>query len=60
MVYLLGNPVIFWGNLVVLGLFLLMYTVHALRRQRGCHIQPQLLGEKHHKPETEVIKPMNI
>ncbi|XP_064602855.1 protein O-mannosyl-transferase 2-like isoform X1 [Liolophura sinensis] len=43
MVYLLGNPVIFWGNLVVLGLFLLLYTVHALRRQRGCHIQPNLL-----------------
>lgn len=34
-VYLLGNPIIWWGNLVVLAAFVLVYIYNAYRTQRG-------------------------
>lgn len=34
-IYLLGNPIIWWSNLVFLALFLLVYFLSALKRQRG-------------------------
>lgn len=33
-IYLLGNPVIWWSNLVFLGLFVLVFCVDAVRGQR--------------------------
>lgn len=42
-VYLLGNPVIWWGNLVLLAAFLGAFALNALRDQRraGELIQPE-------------------
>jgi len=34
-IYLLGNPIIWWSNLVFLALFLLTYFMTAIKRQRG-------------------------
>ncbi|XP_045162576.2 protein O-mannosyl-transferase 2-like [Mercenaria mercenaria] len=34
-VYLLGNPIIFYGLLVVMALFFLIYLVHSVKVQRG-------------------------
>ncbi|XP_026683156.1 protein O-mannosyl-transferase 2 [Diaphorina citri] len=34
-IYLLGNPIIWWGNLVFLALFILTYFYMAVKRQRG-------------------------
>ncbi|XP_063706046.1 protein O-mannosyl-transferase 2 [Culicoides brevitarsis] len=34
-VYLLGNPIIWWSNLVFLGLFLITFLIQAIRIQRG-------------------------
>lgn len=34
-IYLLGNPIIWWSNLVFLALFLVVYFLSALKRQRG-------------------------
>jgi dolichyl-phosphate-mannose-protein mannosyltransferase len=31
----LGNPVIWWSNLVFLAMFLLMYFMAAVKQQRG-------------------------
>ncbi len=47
-VYLLGNPVIWWGNLVLLAVFLLAFAVNAVREQRGAD-QLQEAGDR---PET--------
>ncbi|KAL8589782.1 hypothetical protein ACOMHN_020785 [Nucella lapillus] len=35
-VYLLGNPVLFWGCLALKLVFLLCYTAHRVRRKRHC------------------------
>jgi dolichyl-phosphate-mannose-protein mannosyltransferase len=34
-IYLLGNPVIWWSNLVFLAMFLLMFFIAAIKQQRG-------------------------
>lgn len=34
-IYLLGNPIIWWGNLGFLALFLLIYLVQSVKEQRG-------------------------
>ncbi|KAB7493705.1 Protein O-mannosyl-transferase 2 [Armadillidium nasatum] len=34
-VYLLGNPIIWWGNIVIMTVFVLVYFVNAFREQRG-------------------------
>lgn len=35
-IYLLGNPIIWWGNLVFLVIFALVYANAAIREKRGC------------------------
>lgn len=34
-VYLLGNPVIWWGNLIFLSVFIFVFIVNAIKMQRG-------------------------
>ncbi|XP_055300982.1 protein O-mannosyl-transferase 2 [Sitodiplosis mosellana] len=34
-IYLLGNPIIWWSNLVFLAIFLLVFFVSAVKKQRG-------------------------
>lgn len=34
-IYLLGNPVIWWGNLVFLILFIIIFAINAIKQQRG-------------------------
>ena len=34
-IYLLGNPIIWWGNLVFLAIFILLFIHAAVREQRG-------------------------
>jgi dolichyl-phosphate-mannose-protein mannosyltransferase len=34
-IYLLGNPIIWWGNLIFLALFLLTFMWTAIKTQRG-------------------------
>jgi len=38
-IYLLGNPIIWWGNLGLLLLFLGLYAFHAWREQRGTYLE---------------------
>lgn len=33
-IYLLGNPIIFWSNLVIVALFIAIYVTYAVRHQR--------------------------
>ncbi|RWS06523.1 Protein O-mannosyl-transferase 2-like protein, partial [Dinothrombium tinctorium] len=35
-IYLLGNPIIWWGNLALLFVYLLIQVIIAIRQQRGC------------------------
>ena len=34
-IYLLGNPIIWWGNLGFLALFLVLYLIQSIKEQRG-------------------------
>ena len=34
-IYLLGNPIIWWGNLGFLAAFLLLYLYQSIKEQRG-------------------------
>lgn len=34
-IYLLGNPIVWWSNLVFLAMFLLTYFMAAIKQQRG-------------------------
>ena len=34
-IYLLGNPIIWWGNLGFLAAFLVLYLVQSIKEQRG-------------------------
>lgn len=34
-IYLLGNPIIWWSNLIFLGLFLLLFAIQCIKQQRG-------------------------
>jgi len=36
-IYLLGNPVIWWANLLLIAVFVAAYTLTAFRAQRGYH-----------------------
>lgn len=45
-IYLLGNPVIWWSNLVILLIFLFIKLIIAVREQRGC-------------PQSQEIKNLN-
>ncbi|KAL0110076.1 hypothetical protein PUN28_013605 [Cardiocondyla obscurior] len=35
-IYLLGNPIIWWGNIVFLAIFIILYVHASVREQRGC------------------------
>ncbi|XP_071042125.1 protein O-mannosyl-transferase 2 isoform X3 [Parasteatoda tepidariorum] len=41
-IYLLGNPVIWWGNLLLLAIFLFLQLVLAVRDQRGLKQSPSV------------------
>lgn len=41
-IYLLGNPIIWWSNLVFLALFLLTYFIAAIKQQRGYDVNEEL------------------
>ncbi|KAK0182106.1 hypothetical protein PV327_000275 [Microctonus hyperodae] len=45
-VYLLGNPIIWWGNIVFLILFGVMYLYTSIREQRGCEDNQQISAQK--------------
>lgn len=45
-IYLLGNPIIWWGNLIFLGLFLLIFLYNAIRYQRGYRDQKYIAESK--------------
>lgn len=40
-IYLLGNPVIWWGNLAFLGLFLALFAFQSVKEQRGYAVSDQ-------------------
>jgi dolichyl-phosphate-mannose-protein mannosyltransferase len=44
-IYLLGNPVIWWGNLILLAVFCSLYAFHAWREQRGFEEAKEVKGE---------------
>ena len=44
--YLLGNPVIWWGNIIFLLIFLMIYTYSNLKSQRGVTECPAALEER--------------
>jgi len=43
-IYLLGNPVVWWGNLVFLGTFLIIFAYNSIREQRGYRDPPSIKG----------------
>ncbi|KAG8182545.1 hypothetical protein JTE90_002079 [Oedothorax gibbosus] len=47
-IYLLGNPVIWWGNLILLAVFFILKLMFAVRTQRGIEMTPHMkeLNEK--------------
>ncbi|PNF38553.1 Protein O-mannosyl-transferase 2 [Cryptotermes secundus] len=46
-IYLLGNPVIWWGNLVFLAIFLIIFAYNSVREQRGYLDPPSVKESKH-------------
>ncbi|XP_037294081.1 protein O-mannosyl-transferase 2 isoform X2 [Manduca sexta] len=34
-IYLLGNPIVWWGNLVFLGIFFVVYVINSIREKRA-------------------------
>nr|XP_033334027.1 protein O-mannosyl-transferase 2 isoform X1 [Megalopta genalis] len=45
-IYLLGNPVIWWGNIIFLILFVVLYIHACVREKRGCTDQPAILIQR--------------
>lgn len=45
-IYLLGNPIIWWGNIVFLILFVVLYVHACVREQRGCTDRPPIVRER--------------
>ncbi|CAG0918175.1 unnamed protein product [Notodromas monacha] len=45
-IYLLGNPVIWWGNIVLLGVFLCCLFLNAVKAQRGIEESPSESARK--------------
>lgn len=44
-IYLLGNPIIWWGNVILLALYVSVQLFISVRKQRGCPIDENLDGE---------------
>jgi dolichyl-phosphate-mannose-protein mannosyltransferase len=40
-IYLLGNPIIWWGNLLLMGLYLVLFAVVEIRDKRGVVLSPE-------------------
>ncbi|XP_071453638.1 protein O-mannosyl-transferase 2 [Hetaerina americana] len=47
-IYLLGNPLIWWGNLVFLAVYIIIVLYSAVKEQRG-YVDNPLLKEKRHR-----------
>lgn len=47
-VYLLGNPVIWYGLLGIMGLFPLIYLIHSVQKQRGVKMAKEVVDFKDH------------
>ncbi|XP_011305386.1 protein O-mannosyl-transferase 2 [Fopius arisanus] len=45
-IYLLGNPIIWWGNIIFLLLFVFIYVWNSVREQRGCEEAEKVSEEK--------------
>ncbi|XP_078034543.1 protein O-mannosyl-transferase 2 isoform X2 [Augochlora pura] len=45
-IYLLGNPVIWWSNIIFLILFVVLYVHACVREKRGCTDQPAILVQR--------------
>lgn len=45
-IYLLGNPIIWWGNIIFLILFIMLYIHACVRQQRGCIESPAILEQR--------------
>ncbi|XP_043793146.1 protein O-mannosyl-transferase 2 isoform X3 [Apis laboriosa] len=45
-IYLLGNPIIWWGNIIFLILFIILYIHACIRQQRGCIESPAILEQR--------------
>lgn len=41
-IYLLGNPIIWWGNLILLSVYVILQIIIAIRKQRGCVSLPKM------------------
>ena len=37
-IYLLGNPIIWWSNLIFLFIFLIIYLITAIKEERGYNV----------------------
>lgn len=66
-IYLLGNPIIWWSNLLFLAIFLLVFFVSAVKKQRGyennfenngnvTQEQREKKYERHSESESECAK----
>ncbi|XP_033344881.1 protein O-mannosyl-transferase 2 [Bombus vosnesenskii] len=45
-IYLLGNPIIWWGNIIFLILFIILYVHACVRQQRDCVETPAVLKQR--------------
>nr|XP_003705238.1 PREDICTED: protein O-mannosyl-transferase 2 isoform X1 [Megachile rotundata]XP_012145078.1 PREDICTED: protein O-mannosyl-transferase 2 isoform X1 [Megachile rotundata]XP_012145079.1 PREDICTED: protein O-mannosyl-transferase 2 isoform X1 [Megachile rotundata] len=45
-IYLLGNPIIWWSNIIFLILFIILYIHACVRQQRGCVESPAVLEQR--------------
>ncbi|XP_054011086.1 protein O-mannosyl-transferase 2 isoform X1 [Hylaeus anthracinus] len=45
-IYLLGNPIIWWGNIAFLIIFIVLYIYACVRQQRGCVDRPDVLEQR--------------
>ncbi|CAG0886592.1 unnamed protein product [Darwinula stevensoni] len=46
-VYLLGNPIIWWGNLIFMTVFLCCFVYNSIKEQRGYLDHPSVMKRKH-------------
>ena len=44
-IYLLGNPIIWWSNLVFMAFYLTLFVVKSIRDRRGIISSPRQLGK---------------
>jgi len=54
-IYLLGNPIIWWGNLIFLALFLVLYLAQSIKEQRGSTESSPIIAERKQKTLNSCI-----